>query len=211
MDLSDIRREYMGSVLHRADLDPDPYAQFTRWFREAEKAGEELPNAMSLATVGEDGTPSTRIVLLKGVEAGAFVFYTDYGSRKSVEIGTEGRVALNFHWPSLFRQVSITGIATRDSRRAAEEYFRSRPRAAQISALASKQSRAIADRATLEGRVRDITAEFVGRELPMKEEWGGFRVVPDHFDFWQGRESRLHDRFHYNPVGSDWQLERRCP
>lgn len=211
MDLSDIRREYVGSVLHRADLNPDPYAQFERWFREAETAGEALPNAMCVATVGDDGTPSVRIVLLKGVEAGAFVFYTDYGSRKSVEIGAEGRVALNFHWESLFRQVSITGTATRDSRDTAEEYFRSRPRDAQISALASSQSRAISDRATLEGRVRDLTEEFEDRELPMKEEWGGFRVVPDHFDFWQGRESRLHDRFHYNPAGSGWQLERRCP
>ena len=130
----------MGSVLHRADLNPDPYAQFERWFREAEKAGEVIPNAMSLATVGAGGTPSVRVVLLKGVEAGAFVFYTDYGSRKSVEIGDEGKVALNFHWESLFRQVSMTGTATRDSRDVAEEYFRSRPRAAQISALASDQS-----------------------------------------------------------------------
>lgn len=211
MDLSEIRREYVGSVLHRADLDPDPYRQFELWFRQAERAGEQLANAMTLATVGEDGTPSTRVVLLKGVEDGALVFYTDYGSRKSLEIGDEGRVALNFHWETLFRQLSITGTATRDSRDKAEAYFRSRPRDAQLSALVSEQGAVISDRATLEGRWRDLAEEYADRELPMKETWGGFRVVPDEWQFWQGRESRLHDRFRYLPSGSGWTLDRLCP
>lgn len=211
MDLHDLRREYEGTVLHRADLDPDPFRQFEAWFRQAEQAGEALPNAMTLATVDGDGRPSARVVLLKGVEDGAFVFYTDYGSRKAREIGSAGRVALVFHWQTLHRQVCLSGTATRGSREGAEAYFRSRPRDAQLSALASRQSAPVPDRAALEGRVRDLTAEFAGRELPMKEEWGGFRVVPDEFQFWQGRESRLHDRFRYLPSGAGWSLDRLCP
>lgn len=211
MDLSDLRREYIGEVLHRADLDADPFRQFELWFRQAEESGEALPNAMTLATVDTAGRPSARVVLLKGVEDGALVFYTDYGSQKAREIGRQGQVALVFHWETLHRQVCINGTATRDSRDRAEAYFRSRPRDAQISALASAQSEALSDRATLEGRVRDLAAEYEGRELPLKERWGGFRVVPEEFQFWQGRESRLHDRFRYLPSGSGWELDRLCP
>ena len=211
MDLSALRREYVGDALHRADLAADPEEQFRLWFDQAEAAGNPMANAMTLATLSADGTPSVRVVLLKGIEEGALVFYTDYTSRKSLEIGHEGRVALNFFWGELERQVSLTGTAVRHTREAAETYFRTRPRDSQVSAMASEQGAVIADRAVLEGRWREVEAEYAGREIPCKESWGGFRVVPDEWVFWQGRESRLHDRFRYTQAGAGWVLERLSP
>ena len=211
MDLRDMRHEYVQQPFRRADLADEPEAQFRAWFAEAEAAGAPLANAMTLATVGEDGAPSTRVVLLKGVEDGALVFYTDYGSRKARELEAGGRVALNFHWSVLDRQVSVTGRAERHDRAAAEEYFRSRPRGSQLSALVSQQGQVVPDRAALEAEWAAREAEFAGGEVPLKDSWGGFRVHPDEWIFWQGREDRLHDRFRYQAADGGWRVDRLAP
>jgi len=212
MKLSDIRREYVDTPLRADGLPAEPYSLFRGWLDLAEKADVDLPNAMVLATSDSNGQPTTRMVLLKGFEDEALFFYTDYGSIKARDIDENPRVSLNFFWAPLDRQVSIVGVAERCSREQSEAYFGSRPRASQISAVASSQSQPIADRATLEEEFQAIEAQYEGEDIPCKAEWGGYSVRPSEFIFWQGRPSRLHDRFRYalQDDGS-WRLQRLSP
>jgi pyridoxamine 5'-phosphate oxidase len=209
---SDLRVEYSRGVLDERDLASDPIEQFTRWFADAQAANVAEANAMTLATVGADGTPSARIVLLKGCDTHGFTFYTNYNSRKGRELAGNSRAALCFFWQPLERQVRVEGIVERASVEESEAYFRTRPVAAQIGAWVSEQSTPIASREQLEKLNRELTERFGNGPVPRPEHWGGFRVVPHAIEFWQGRASRLHDRFLYTrqPDGS-WKRERLSP
>lgn len=234
MGVADIRREYSHGSLQRADLDTNPVAQFQKWFAQAaaessggrwRKIGIALfklwhallghapadPTAMVLATVDQAGRPSTRTVLLKGVDERGFVFYTNQESRKSRELTENPNAALTFYWADLERQVCVGGTVSRVSREETEAYFKSRPRGSRLAAWASNQSDVIADRAMLEQKWNKMAARFPG-DVPLPPNWGGFVLQPDWIEFWQGRPSRLHDRFRYTrqPDGS-WKLERIAP
>src|SRR5436309_6056245 len=183
--------------LRRADLHPDPIRQFRRWFDDAEAAGIALPNAMALATTGADGQPSVRHVLLREADQRGFVFYTNHGSRKGRQLDENPRAAIVFLWKPLDRQVSVTGDVRRVDDAESDAYFATRPREAQIGAWASAQSLVLRDRRELEERVAEATARFRDGPIPRPPHWGGYRLIPDTVEFWQGREFRLHDRFRY--------------
>lgn len=206
-DHRQIRREYVSDGLRRADLQDDPRAQFTDWLSSAIDAGITDATAMSLATATSDGRPSVRIVLLKAHDAEGFVFYSDYGSQKGANLAENPTAELLFHWREHNRQVRVAGPVVRTSRRDAQDYFASRPLASQLSAAASDQSRPIADRVALEDKVSKQQA--VGTDCP--ENWGGYRLRPEKFEFWQGRADRLHDRFVYTSIARGWLLERLQP
>lgn len=210
-DLADLRREYRNRPLGRAALDPDPLRQFDRWFHEALETEGADANAMSVSTVGPEGQPSVRMVLLKYYGPDGFVFYTNLGSRKAGEIGANPRVALLFHWSGLNRQVKILGQAARTSRSEDARYFMRRPRDSQLGAWVSRQSSIISARAVLEGKLAEMRARFADGDVPLPSFWGGFRVAPHSIEFWQGRESRLHDRFRYERAAGHWDLNRLAP
>ena len=210
-DLADLRREFRGQPLRRADLDADPFVQFDRWFQEATRAAVPEPNAMCLATVAADGQPSSRTVLLKFYDRSGFVFYTNYGSRKARERAANPRVALLLFWPELFRQVKIRGHASRCSSAESLAYFLRRPRDSQLGAWVSSQSQVISSRAVLEQKFAEMKQKFAAGEVPLPSFWGGYRVVPQDIEFWQGQENRLHDRFAYSRKGDGWQIERLAP
>jgi pyridoxamine 5'-phosphate oxidase len=193
------------------DLLPDPIAQFERWLADATLAGMIEPTAMTLATVGADRNPHARIVLFKGLARGGFCFYTNQESAKGQEISARKRVALVFWWDKLERQIRIEGAIERLSRAQALRYFRSRPRISQLSALVSRQSQVVGSRATLEERYAKLEREYSGRAVPLPTFWGGYRVVPDSIEFWQGRRGRLHDRLRYRRRGKTWRIERLEP
>lgn len=200
--------------LRRADLDPDPIAQFRSWLTEAEAGGIALPNAMAVATAGADGRPSVRHVLLRGLDERGFVFFTNFESRKARHLTANPHAGLVFYWKELDRQVCVTGDVERADDDESDAYFAARPRDAQIGAWASRQSAEIAGRAELDGRVAEIEERFAGEPVPRPTFWGGFRIVPDALEFWQGRAHRLHDRFRYErdaaePAG--WRLVRLSP
>ena len=209
-DYAALRTEYMKARLDRGDLPADPFAAFGKWFAEAERAGIPEPSAMSLATVGSDGTPSVRIVLLKGLSPSGFTFFTDFRSRKGMDLAAHPRAALLFFWQELERQVRVIGAVTRIAQAEAEEYYQSRPLGSRIGAWASHQSSVIPDRAWLEQRVAEAERQH-GKEPPLPPHWGGFRLAPEEFEFWQGRESRLHDRLRYRKDETGWTIERLSP
>ena len=211
--LADLRREYARATLSESDVDPNPVRQFERWFAEARTAEVLEPNSMTLATATPDGWPSARTVLLKGVDERGFVFYTDYRSRKAGELEANPRAALVFYWGELERQVRVAGLVSRVSREESEGYYRSRPLGSRVGAWASPQSQVLVDRATLDARVASVEARFTGVDPPRPPWWGGYRVLPDEVEFWQGRPSRLHDRFRYRrrSPGEDWVIERLAP
>ena len=198
------------SGLRRRDLDPDPLRQFERWYEEA-AAVVELPEAVALATATAEGSPSVRMVLAKSFGGSGFKFHTGHGSRKARELAQNGCGALLFYWGPLGRQVRVEGLVSRVSDAESEEYFRTRPRDGQISAWASAQSEVIESREALEERVADLEREFEGRHIPLPPHWGGYRLEPEVWEFWQHRDSRLHDRFRYTPEGHVWKIERLSP
>jgi pyridoxamine 5'-phosphate oxidase len=212
MGFADLRKEYMQRGLDEGDVDANPFRQFAVWFDEARAATPIEPNAMALATVGADGRPSLRMVLLKGADERGFVFYTNYESRKGRELADTPWAALTFFWPEMERQIRIEGRVEPVSAEESDAYFHSRPVGSQLSASASRQSEVIAGREELEQRVAELSAQYQNQEIPRPENWGGFRVIPDAIEFWQGRASRLHDRLRYRLLASgDWQIERLSP
>ncbi len=209
MALADMRKDYGLAGLLEKDLAKNPFAQFEKWFQEAEAAKLTEPNAMSLATVGRDGRPSVRTVLLKHCDGRGFVFYTNYESRKGRELAENERASLLFPWVVLERQVIVEGVVSRVSREEADAYFHSRPRASQLAAWASPQSTVIAGRAVLEESYREVEKKYEGREVPLPPQWGGYRLAPETVEFWQGRRSRLHDRLRFRrEPGGEWTVER---
>ena len=212
MSLESTRREYTRAALDESNVSTDPFEQFARWLADAERAGGPEPNAMTLATAGKDARPSARVVLLKGVDEHGFAFFTDYRSRKGQELDANPHAALVFYWPVLERQVRVVGRVERLSPAASWAYYRTRPEGSRIGAWASRQSTVLADRAELERRVAEVSASYAGREIPLPPHWGGYRVVPDEIEFWQGRTDRLHDRFQFTRTeGSAWRRVRLSP
>jgi pyridoxamine 5'-phosphate oxidase len=198
--------------LREEDADPDPFVQFERWFAEADRAGTSQPEAAAVATATLDGRPSVRMVLVKRTGPEGFVFYTNYESRKGGELEANPRAALLFHWQLLGRQVRIEGPIERVTREESLAYAHTRPRGSQLSALTSPQSRPIPSRDWLDERAGELAERYAGEELPLGESWGGYRLRPERFEFWQHRQSRMHDRLLYTPEsGAAWKVQRLAP
>ena len=197
--------------LRETDVDADPVAQFRRWFDAAAAAGVDAHDAMVVATAGPGGTPSARVVLLRGFDDAGFRFYTSYDSAKGHDLAANPRAALVWHWPTLGRQVRAVGPVSRLDRAASVEYWQHRPPASQVSAWASQQSEPIADRATLEAVAAATADRFAGQDVPLPPTWGGYLVTPESIEFWQHRDDRLHDRLRYQRAGPSWTLQRLQP
>src|SRR5258706_1709847 len=208
--LGKLRQEYMRAGLAEADAHPDPLLQFERWFKDALAAQLPLANAMTLATVSPEGAPDARVVLLKGVDDGGFVFYTNYDSRKGRQLAARPEACLVFLWTQLERQVRIEGKVEKTSSADSDKYFLSRPVGARLSASASAQSEPGSSREILESQVEKIKTQF-GENPPRPPHWGGYRVIPAQIEFWQGRENRLHDRLLYTSAKGGWKIERLAP
>lgn len=198
--------------LEESDLDRSPFEQFDRWFKAALAANLPEPTAMTLATASRDAMPSARIVLLKDYDKRGFTFFTNYESVKGKELEENSRAALVFFWPQLERQIRISGTVSKVSREESEKYFRARPFGSRIGAWASHQSQVLRSREELDQRVEALTRQYEGKEVPLPPHWGGYRLAPEALEFWQGRPSRLHDRFRYTRVSKrDWKIERLSP
>ncbi len=205
------RRNYRRGPLDESQLDADPFVQFEQWFEEACEQIKVEPSAMTLTTVGPDGAPAARTVLLKLFDHDGFVFYTNYGSRKAQHIESNPRVSLLFWWPTLERQVEVSGVAERVSSAQSAKYFATRPRGSQLGAWVSHQSQVLTSRKALEKALTEIKSRFADGEVPLPSFWGGYRVVPTKFELWQGQPDRLHDRFQYLRDGETWQIQRLSP
>lgn len=211
MTIADLRKEYSHASLSEADIHADPVMQFAKWFHEAVRAKIPEPNAMSVATVGPNGRPSSRIVLIKDFNEHGFTWFTNYESRKGQELQHNQYAALLFHWVELERQVRIEGRVERVSVAESDKYFQSRPLKSRLGAIASAQSRPITDREALEAQYSQAQKQY-GEHPPRPEHWGGYRLIPDHVEFWQGRHSRLHDRILYTlQQDGHWQRQRLQP
>jgi pyridoxamine 5'-phosphate oxidase len=214
VDLSQFRRDYLRGGLERTDLDPDPQVQFSKWFEQARQTNIPDPTAMTLATVGANGQPSQRTVLLKYYDENGYVFFTNFESRKAVEIEENQRVSLLFVWLDLERQVQINGIAERISSTESAKYFMTRPKESQIAAWVSSQSHKLSSRQILLQKFNEMKNKIGEGKVPLPSFWGGYRVRPEEIEFWQGRKSRLHDRFLYTRAGDEkggWKIERLAP
>lgn len=211
MNISDLRREYAQAGLSRDGLTETPFELFERWMQQAIDAGLVDPTAMVLATQAENGSLSQRIVLLKDVDDKGFVFFTNYTSEKAMDMQKHAQVSLLFPWVALERQIEVSGMVAKISAEDSAAYFSSRPRASQLGALASHQSSEIPSRASLEARFAALTKQYEGKEIPAPDFWGGYRVIPQRIEFWQGREGRLHDRFEYNKAPEGWGVKRLSP
>jgi pyridoxamine 5'-phosphate oxidase len=210
MNVAELRQEYMRSGLSEADAGADPLELFNTWLADAVAAGLPLPNAMTLATVTPEGAPDARIVLLKGLEHGAFAFYTNYSSRKARQLAARPAACLVFQWSELERQVRVEGTVAKVSAQESDAYFTSRPLGARLSAWASEQSATVTSRAVLESGMAAARARF-GDTPPRPPHWGGYRVMPQRLEFWQGRMDRLHDRLLYTRAAAGWTIERLAP
>ena len=211
MDLSDLRISYTKDSFSESDLLESPFDQFEKWFSEALKSKVDEPNAMSLATISPDGNPRTRIVLVKDFSKDGLIFYTNYESAKAKGMEVNKAVSVNFVWHSLQRQINIQGFIEKVDRKVSELYFHSRPRGSQLGALVSPQSKVIASRKVLEDRLAELEAQYKNEPIPLPENWGGIRIVPTRFEFWQGRDNRLHDRFEYILKNDQWSTQRLAP
>jgi pyridoxamine 5'-phosphate oxidase len=211
MSIAHLRREYARARLDEQNVDPDPLVQFHKWFDDARRAELPEPNAMTLATATPDGVPSARMVLLKAADERGFTFFTDYRSRKGQELEANPHAALVFFWGELERQVRISGTVSRVSREETDAYFRTRPRESRLGAWSSHQSAVLPGREALEARLREVSARHPGEDVPTPPYWGGYVLRPDALEFWQGRESRLHDRVRYQREAGGWRIERLAP
>lgn len=211
MDIGELRRDYTQQGLDLADLNPDPFVQFELWFKQAQEADLLEPNALVLSTVSPAGAPYQRTVLLKYFDRDGFVFFTNYGSRKAQHMASNAQVSLLFPWYPLERQLAIAGTASKISAAESLRYFASRPRSSQLGAWVSQQSSIISSRQLLEMQFETMREKFLNREVPLPDFWGGYRVQPTSFEFWQGRPSRLHDRFLYSQSAGQWAIARLAP
>ena len=211
MDLTFIRQGYEDKGLDKEDLNADPIIQFESWFEEAKKS-EPIPTAMSLSTVNNNGEPTLRTVLLKLFDKKGFVFFTNYKSRKADHITVNPNVAMLFNWVAIERQVSITGVAEKIKTKESIKYFMSRPRGSQLGAWVSDQSSVLSSRKILELKLEEMKRKFSDGEIPLPDFWGGYRIIPKTFEFWQGRPNRLHDRFIYSKQSNElWKIDRIAP
>jgi pyridoxamine 5'-phosphate oxidase len=208
--LADLRRDFSSEELSESSVEANPFTQFAFWMDEALKSEILDANAMTLSTVGEDGRPSARVVLLKYFGEEGFAFFTNYESKKGRDLNAIPYAVLHFFWPQLNRQAAIYGRVEKTSREDSEKYFSSRPPRSRLSAWASNQSRVVKSRAVLEERVEELREKF-GDHIPLPPFWGGFRVIPDKFEFWQGRQNRLHDRICYELKDGEWEIVRLSP
>jgi pyridoxamine 5'-phosphate oxidase len=207
-----VEEEHVQAALEEDELNPDPFAQFRTWLEQAKTAGVYQPLGMTVATADARGRPSARLVLLRGLDDRGFVFFTNYQSRKARELDGNPWAALVFYWPEQDRQVRVEGRVERVTAEESDAYFRTRPHGSQLGAWASPQSQVIADRSVLEDRVAELAARYGGKEVPRPPHWGGFRVVPESIEIWQGRPNRLHDRLRYRRGdGGNWLIERLAP
>lgn len=212
MDLKHYRREYKLEVLTEESVDKNPFLQFTAWFDQARKYDLLEPNAMSLSTVDAEGQPSSRTVLLKYFDETGFVFFTNHGSKKADDIKINPKVAVLFPWLALQRQVRISGVAEKVNFLEASKYFASRPRGSQLGAWVSDQSQVVNNRQLLQEKFTQLKDRFLGKDVPMPKMWGGYRIVPHQFEFWQGGENRIHDRLQYNlKEDKEWNIVRLMP
>lgn len=211
-NLYDKRKNYTKGALLEGNIEESPFAQFQKWFSEAEDCAEiSEANAMSVSSIDEDGCPRTRVVLLKAYDENGFIFYTNYDSQKGKALIKTGKAALHFFWPQLERQISIKAKIEKTSVQNSERYFHSRPRGSQFGAMVSPQSSEIPDREFLEKKLQHLEQNYEGKELPMPENWGGFIAHPFEIEFWQGRPNRLHDRIRYLKTGNIWKISRLAP